>query len=69
MYTPPSSAQCPNGSLPCLFNSNCFDFSEMCNGVNDCGDSLAYDELAGFRAGFCDPSGSECKFLLLKQSS
>ena len=56
-----SPGNCPAGSLPCLFNDNCYDFDELCNRVNDCNDTLASDELQGFFNGQCSPSGTECK--------
>ncbi len=52
-----STGPCPNGSLPCGFNfSNCWVPEQACDGVNDCGDELAYDEIPGF----VELSGESC---------
>ncbi|XP_064388044.1 uncharacterized protein LOC135336225 isoform X3 [Halichondria panicea] len=54
---PPIGGPCPNGSLPCGFNfSNCWVPEQACDGVNDCGDELAYDEIPGF----VELSGESC---------
>lgn len=43
---------CPNGGIPCGFSTQndsnapiCFSLEQACDGVNDCGDPLAFDEI------------------------
>ena len=69
----PMSTVCQptTGSFPCGLNqTRCWSYDQACDGNNDCGDELAFDEIPGFVERFgvaCAVNetrrGDECKLM------